>query len=154
MCSLIIIILVLTIIAVLYIGAGLLIGTVVFGVMFLVYWSKYNQVKNIQPSTMICRNCGSTNVKINAQMAGTVGSGAGVLGGGFIFHGGQTAVLHKRIKVCQDCGFYDDYIMPEDINALQDSARGRMYVAGFFFLVCAGILAFLIIGGMLKTPAA
>lgn len=133
MCGTIIVgFLVLCVIA-LYIGGLLIGGDIVLGVLLLLAIGRFFRSLTLKPSVMKCRNCGSTHVKISTVVDGHDYNSTINHGFGMRFYSGKSKVRRKRVAKCWDCGFTDDYIMPEDVSNERTAALGGMFLFGVAF---------------------
>ena len=137
MCSLIIWLLLMIILCGVYLILGLILGDILFGIFFLAAIGQYAEAKNKRPSVMQCRNCGSSHIRINSQTQGVSGNLITTKGGWLNTRSGQATIQSRRIKVCQDCGFYEEYLMPEDVVGAKNTAVGKMIIYGILFAACA-----------------
>lgn len=71
--------------------------------------------RNLRASEMRCRNCGSTSIKLSMVSDGVDYNATSDHVMGVHVYSGKSKVRHKRVAVCQSCGYSYDYIMPEEV---------------------------------------
>ena len=135
MCSTIIAACVIFSVAILYF-VGIVIGLdILFGILLLLEVIRYIISTGLRPSVMKCRNCGSSNVKLSSVVDGhDYGSTMNHLFG-MRFYSGRSKIRRKRIATCSDCGFTDEYVMPEDIAREKRESLGGIILFGIIFVI-------------------
>ncbi|MGN1023162.1 MAG: hypothetical protein ACI4OJ_06685 [Lachnospiraceae bacterium] len=135
--------------AVILLAVGIMIAwwlLVIFAVVFFLLACdaayRRRQCIKLQPTPMVCKNCGSTNVKIRSRVSGYQHTGGSTFAGGINFWQGATSVLRQRVYECQDCGFSDDYVTQDDINRTANlySQRTGLYLLLSFVFAALAIL--------------
>lgn len=141
MCSLVIeVFLALMVIAFLIAGAAFM-AIIAVSILFIGSIGRYLKSRNLRASEMRCRNCGSTNIKLSMVSDGVDYNATSDHVMGVHVYSGKSKVRHKRIAVCQSCGYSYDYIMPEEVAKEKRDARNGMIGFGLIFAVCLMAMA-------------
>ena len=145
------VIIVLIVSAVIFLGAIILpiIGIVwVIGALF-----SYFSTKNLEPTNMICPNCGCRDIRIRSIRTGTTSDTnySGSAGMTYIGRMGMassngrshrdTNYKFKREGICSGCGFNFDYWTIEDVNLMKGKAQRNLLFSVVFCLL-VGVFSF------------
>lgn len=145
MCSLIIeLFLALMVIAFIIAGAAFM-AMIAIVILFIGSIIRYARSRKLVASEMRCRNCGSTNVRLSTVTDGVDYNSTSDRILGVRVYSGKSKVRHKRIAICQSCGFSYDYIMPEEVAKEKKDARNGMIGFSLLFAVC--LIAMVLSGG-------
>ncbi|MGN0363689.1 MAG: hypothetical protein ACI4ET_12700 [Bilifractor sp.] len=90
--------------------------------------AKSAEFEKASPTPMRCKNCGSSDVKIQSQVTGLNIASAGVHDMGMGFVQGAAGLQRQHIYVCQHCGFSAPYITQDDLQAWAGMHEKRMKV--------------------------
>lgn len=126
----------------LQISAFLIIALIISVIVLLSSYGKYQAAKQKEPSKMVCKNCGSTNVRIHNRTEGWTADSFG--GAGYGLAGGRINknISRQHVAVCADCGFDSPYITLDDIAAERESAKNSVYGSLFITVILSIALIF------------
>ena len=122
--------------------AALIVGSAVFSigatlvVLYLICLGRLAQAQSRTPSSMICPNCHSRNVRIKSRIDGL--SSTRAAGGSIVFS--DNTIKRSHVATCQDCGFDYPYYTQSDVDELEVRARRNLIIVAvlvvlFFALV-------------------
>ena len=141
MCSLIIG-LFLAVMAIAFVIAGaVFMAVITIGILFVGSIIRYVKSRSLKPSEMRCRNCGSTDIRLSMIRDGVDYSSTSDRIMGVHVYSGKSKIRHKRVAVCQNCGYSYDYIMPEEVVKEKKDARNGMIGFSVLFSICLIIIA-------------
>ncbi len=125
---------------------------------FILALINYKKVQKLEPTPMICPNCGHDHIKITTLHAGNTKNQAGF---GTIFAGlfsianvGGVSTENTRIQYmheaeCQDCGYVWNFVTIDDVNKEKSTAKSRLI--GFGALL--GLLLAFFVYGVFASPS-
>lgn len=145
MCSLIIELFLAVMVIAFIIAGAVFMAIIAIGILFVGSIIRYVRSRKLVPSEMRCRNCGSTNIRLSTVSDGVDYNATSDRIMGVHVYSGKSKVRHKRIAVCQSCGYSYDYIMPEEVAKEKKDARNGMIGFSLLFAVC--LIAMVLSGG-------
>ena len=140
-----------------YAMAGMLIGAsfgtghfivAILLICIVAYSCKYriDKARNLQPSAMICPNCGGREIRIDNRIEGYSGRSNAQIQRSLIMPKHRKTVNwqygsqynRQRVGICQSCGFDYPYVTPQEAQQAQDRIKLSTIIgiiAAVFFAV-------------------
>lgn len=108
-----------------------LVALVLVGVV--AYSGKYgfDKARNLRPSTMVCPNCGSNQIRIDNRIEGYSGSSNAQVQRSLLMPKHRKTINwqygsqynRQRVGICQSCGFDYPYVTPQEAQQAQDRIK-------------------------------
>lgn len=98
----------------------------------------------VKPSTMVCPNCGSKQVRITNRVEGMTGSNSSQFKRSLLMpryrvkidRQGQSQINRQRIGLCQSCGFDFPYVTAEEVRQERSAATKATAIAVIVTVLC------------------